>query len=501
MTSLRPHQSRAIAEVEAAHTRAKRVCCVMPTGAGKSVLGREWAARRLADTGPGLVLAHRIELLTQMQAHLAKAGVDAGVVSPDHTPEPWKKVQCASLDTLVSRGEVPEASWVIWDEAHHSAAETWLPVLQAQPDALVLGLTATPQRSDGKPLGDIYQELVVGAQYSELLAAGYLIPCRVRRPERYLGSDFAVDPVDAWMEHAAGRRGFIFSRTVPDAKEQAEDLCRRGVRAACVDGKMAARRRSSIMAAFHSGELDVLTNVHILTEGVDVPAAEVVMLASSPQHAGTYLQRVGRALRPEHGIARPGESALLIDLPGCSHEHGIPTADRDYALSGRSIQTKGEALTVCQKCGYTQPSVVRACGECGFERPKRAQWTGPKIWNLELLEYFENVGELTTAPWQLKRAEWDRLVSVCEGRGFGLGFAVQEFEKVFGVRPVDGWLKEIPDDVRVKELRRLLAVQQQRRMAVGWISHAYKGTFGVFPSRGLRQAAGVPLPAEGRYGH
>lgn len=498
-TSLRPHQERTLLALEAAHRRVKRVCVVKPTGAGKSVTGRVWAARRLGDLGPGLVLAHRIELLTQFRKHLAVEGVDAGIVSPDHTSEPWKKVQCASLDTLVARGEVPEAKWVIWDEAHHSAAETWLPVLQAQPEALVLGLTATPQRSDGKPLGDIYEELVIGAEYSELIAAGYLVPCRVLRPERYLGSDFAADPVEAWMEKATrmegGRvvslRGFIFSRTVTDAKQQAEDLCRRGVRAACVDGKMPDKKRAAIMAAYEAGELDVLTNVHILTEGVDIPDAQVCMLARSPQHAGTYLQMVGRVLRAFAGKAW----ALLIDLPGCSHEHGIPTADRDYALSGRSIQTKGEALTVCLKCGYTQRAAVRVCEGCGHERPKRATWNGPKIWNLELLEYYENTGELEDAPAALKRAEWDRLIDVCARKSFGVSFAISEYGKTFGDRPSDALMKEIGEAERVAELKRLLRLQMQKGLKIGWISHAYKQTFGAFPSRALREAAGVPLPS------
>jgi DNA repair protein RadD len=491
MTDLRPHQSRALPEIEAAHREVKRVCCVMPTGAGKSVLGRVWAARRVADLGAGLVLAHRIELLEQFKAHLALEGVDAGIVSPDHPSEPWKKVQCASLDTLVARGEVPEAKWVIWDECHHSAAETWLPVLHAQPDALVLGLTATPQRSDGKPLGDIYERLVVGADYSELLRAGLLVPCRVRRPERYLGSDFAADPVEALMEHARGRRGFIFSRTVTDAKSQAEQLRARGVSAACVEGKMSKKARDDAMDGFRTGRIDWLTNVHVLTEGVDVPNAEVCMLARSPQHAGTYLQMVGRVLRPADGKTE----ALLIDLPGCSHEHGIPTADRDYALSGRSISTKGEPLSVCLKCGYTQRAAERVCGECGFEKPKRAVWQGPKIWNLELLEYYENAGELTDAPVALRKAEWERLLGVAGSKGFGISFAVQEYERVFQARPVDGWLKDLGDDLKLRELRRLLSVQMSRGLKIGWISHAYKQTFGAFPSRALREKAGVPLPS------
>jgi DNA repair protein RadD len=496
MTTLRPHQSRALPEIEAAHREVKRICAVMPTGAGKSVLARVWAARRLSDTGPGLVLAHRKELLKQIRDHLAKEGIDAGIVSPEFPSEPWKKVQCASLDTLVARGEVPEAKWVIWDECHHSAAETWLPVLQAQPDALVLGLTATPQRSDGKPLGDIYERMVVGAQYSELLKAGLLIPCRIRRPERYLGSDFATDPVDALLEHARGRRGFVFCRTVTDAKNMAESLRRHGLTAACVEGKMSDKVRDAAMSGFASGSIDWLTNVHVLTEGVDVPNAEVCVLARSPQHAGTYLQMVGRVLRPAEGFARPGEEALLIDLPGCSHEHGIPTADRDYALSGRSIQTKGEPLSVCLKCGYTQRAAERICGECGFEKPKRAVWQGPKIWNLELLEYYENAGELTDAPNALKKAEWERLLGVCEQKKFGVGFAVSEYERVFQARPSDSWVKELPEDIRVKELHRLLSIQMSRGFKVGWISQAYKATFGAFPSRELRGRAGVPLPSE-----
>lgn len=495
VTDLRPHQARALPEIEAAHREVKRVCCVMPTGAGKSVLGRVWAARRAADMGAGLVLAHRIELLEQFQKHLALEGIDAGIVSPDHAAEPWKKVQCASLDTLVARGEVPEAKWIIWDECHHSAAETWLPVIQAQPNALVLGITATPQRSDGKPLGDIYDRMVVGAQYSELLRAGLLVPCRVRRPERYLGSDFAADPIEALLEHARGRRGFIFSRTVADAKAQAETLRRMGETAACVEGKMSKKARDDAMAGFRSGDVSWLTNVHVLTEGVDVPNAEVCMLARSPQHAGTYLQMVGRVLRPANGIAVEGESALLIDLPGCSHEHGIPTADRDYALSGRSIQTKGEPLSVCLKCGYTQRAAERICGECGYEKPKRATWQGPKIWNLELLEYYENAGELTDAPSALKRAEWDRLLGVAENKGFGVSFAVSEYERVFQARPGDTWMKELPEELRVRELKRLLSVQMQRGFKVGWISQAYKVTFGAFPSRALREKAGVPLPS------
>ncbi len=490
--NLRPYQTRFLSQVDAAHERVRRVCGVAPTGAGKSVMGRAWA-RRMVDGGlpRGLVLAHRIELLRQMRDHLAEVGIQAGILSPEEPAQPWLKVQCASLDTLVARGEVPEAEWVIFDECHHAVADTWRPVVEAQPGARVLGLTATPQRGDGRPLGDVFEELVVAATYSELLREGHLVPCRVFRPERYLESDSARDPVEAYLEHAGGRRGFAFCRNVAESKKLAEALRAAGVSAENIDGAISASKRRDIMKRFRDGDLQMLTNVHVLTEGVDVPNAEVCLLARGAGNAGTYLQMVGRVLRTAPGKT----SAIFIDLPGCSHEHGLPTADREYALHGRAIKTTGESLKNCLQCGCTCPSAVRACIECGTPFPRRV-YEGPKIWNLELLEYFENVGELTTAPKPLKRLEWERLLSVCERKGFGVGFAVQEFEKIFKERP-EVFTKELDEAWKLKELERLRKIQESKGLQVGWVSHAYRGTFGAFPSRELRERAGVPLPAEG----
>lgn len=506
---LRDYQERALEAVEAAHARAtdplsRRVVCVVPTGGGKSVIGREWARRQVALGRKGLVLAHRTELLRQMQGHLTAVGVESSIIAPGFASNPYAPVQIASLDTLVARGEVPHADFVLPDEAHHLAAETWRPVIESQPDALVLGLTATPQRGDGKPLGDIFGSMVVGAQYSELIRHGHLVRCRVHRPEMFLGSakrdgqggfqapgsaGFAQPPLAAWLDKARGRRGFIFCRTVKDAETLAADLRAAGERAVNVDGKLSAKEREKRMAQFASSEVNILTNVFVLTEGVDVPDAEVCMLARACTHAGTYLQMVGRVLRPSPGK----REAMLIDLPGVSWEHGLPTSDREYALDGRAIRVGGLSVRNCPQCGFTQESALRQCGGCGFEFPRRV-WSGPKIWNMELLEYFEQVGDLDTAPGPLKRAEWDRLLRVASDKGFGVSFAVKEYQKVFGGEVSPTWMKEIGESERLTELRRLHRVQQQKGMKVGWISYAYAATFGAKPSRELREKAGIPLP-------
>lgn len=486
---LRDYQESALARVDA--SSAKRVVLVSPTGSGKSVMGREWVRRKVAEGKRVLMVAHRIELLTQFAAHAAKVGLTASIIAPGFPSDPYAPVQCASLDTLVARGSVPEADAVLWDECHHAAADTWTPVItQALSEAHVLGLTATPQRSDGKPLGDIFGDMVVAANYSELLAAGHIVRCRVFRPETYLGSDFAQDPVEAYQKHGHGARGFVFCRGVKDSKELAERFTAAGVRAENIDGKMSQSKRDGVLSRFKSGEVQLITNVFVLTEGFDVPDATVCLLARGAGHAGTYLQMVGRVLRPSPGK----DSAIFIDLPGVSHEHGLPTADREYGLSGRAIKTTGESLRNCPHCGCTNTSQARVCIECGEAFPRR-EYKGPKLWNLELKEYFENVGELDTAPSSLKRAEFDRLLDVVATRSFGIGFAVQEYTKVFGTPPPDSFMKEISEQDRVRELRRLLSFQRQRGFKVGWISQAYKATFGAFPSRALREAAGVPLPS------
>jgi superfamily II DNA or RNA helicase len=468
----------------------------MPTGAGKSVVAREWVRRRVEEGKRGLVLAHRTELLKQFRDHLDAVGVHAGIISPDYQPDDYARVQIASMDTLVARGHVPDSQFVVVDETHHIVAATWQPIIESLPDAIVLGLTATPQRGDGRTLGDVFQALVVGAQYSELLKLGNICPVRIMRPERYLGSDWAVEPVEAWMQYAAGKRGFVFCRTVSEARELAKELTSRGVPAACVDGQMATAKRTDVMRRFKSGELEVLTNVFVLTEGVDVPAAEACMLARSPRHAGTYLQMVGRVLRP----SSTKRNALLIDLPGCSHTdmHGNPTSDREYSLEGRAIKAVGESLKNCPKCGLTMPSAVRVCEECGHEWERRVR-QGPKIWNLELLEYFENGGEIEDAPKDMRRGEWDRLLTVCRTKSFGVSFAIKEYGRLFEEPPPQAWIKDIEEDERLAELKRLRRIQDTRGLKVGWISHAYKSTFGAFPSRALREKAGIPL-LKGRWG-
>ncbi len=410
-TELRDYQRRAYEQVKDAYRAGKRsICVVMPTGSGKTRLGAEFVRGHVAKGGKVLWLAHRVELVAQAAERLLAEGIEhVGVITADvDNPAPDAAVQVASIQTLIARGELPEVSLVVFDEAHHYVAAEWGMVAKHYSNATRLGLTATPERSDGKPLGDLFDALVVGASPRELTELGYLVPCDVVSPAKYSPRKIAGCPVEAYLERANGKRAFVFAALVEHAAELAEKFRAAGVTAACISGETPADERAAAVEAFRRGELLVLCNVAIFTEGTDVPEAEVCILARGCGSAGTYLQIIGRVLRNAPGKL----SALLIDLPGVCRRHGLPTDDRKYSLEGKRgimLQRRGSAgMPGHGLGGMKRPEQIAAplIKVAGFNADQKAK-----------LDYLQE---------QYRQA--DR-------RGYKSGWAVFRFKERFGHAP------------------------------------------------------------------
>lgn len=488
MRQLRPYQQTAIDAVAAHQADGHQgVCLVAPTGAGKSVMGSALASRSIEAGRRVAWLVHRVLLAEQAAEHFARDGMrSVGLVSPNHPPNPAAQIQVVSIDTVVARGELPDADDVIHDECHHSQASTHSEVLDTylKHGARLVGLTATPQRADGRALGNHFTALVVAAKYSELLEWGNLVPCRVFQPPEHLtGGELALDPVEAWVKHADGQSTFAFTSTKAEAKKLAARFNDIGIGAAVIDDKTSKRERDRIMAGFRAGTIRVLTNVNVLTEGIDVPDARVCLLARNPGHAGTYLQMVGRVLRTAEGKTE----ARLIDLTGCSLNgvHGLPTADREYALSGRAIKVSGESLKVCPECGVPVPIGTRVCDEaeggCGYEwpAPPKREVT---IHNLELREAAEAAGGIEQVGDDLRRRELQRLMDLCAVKGWSVYWATKQYEILFGHKPSKAWMNEAASDKqKADELVRLRRIRAARGKKPGWERFVYKSTFGVMP--------------------
>lgn len=449
---LRPYQQRA---VEAVFAERGHVCLVAPTGSGKTRMGVEILAQ-LADRAVWVV--HRRELLQQAEAVLDAAGLLHRV-----TP------------ITVQSSDRPTASVVLLDEAHHYAASDWSAIADTYADAWRIGLTATPERSDGRALGDLFDRLVIAADYSDLIGDGHLVPCRVLRPESGIDRGLAADPLDAYLRHAEGRSGFLFCSRIDEARDLAARFTAAGIPAAAVDAETGSDERDAAIGGLRNGSLRLLTNVYALTEGVDVPHASVCLLARGVGHVSPYLQMVGRVLR-----AAPGKTdALLIDLPGVSHIHGMPTEDRLYSLDGQGIRPAAASVTTCMMCGASYETGPLACPECGFQKPAE-DWQPMRIYNAELREVY--LGAATSDDAKLR--EYVRLRAVASAKGWSLDWVAREYRRLFGCAPSFY-------DVTIEERRAYLARMREhaaeRGFKPGFAAARYKNLFGEWPPRSWNQ--------------
>jgi DNA repair protein RadD len=333
----RPYQAATHAAVNQFWAEGKLFPLVIaPTGAGKTEISK----MILADFRSPMAVVHTITLFEQTARRVPQARVYT--LQSLLAPGPKGDARRAGL----ARHDV---AW--FDEGHHLGGEDWRRVLSlpALP-ARRFGVTATPMRADGTPLGDIYDCFHVSAKYSELVRDGHLVKCDVQRSEisrsHQKKQKVRPDGVIAYLESArradgSWRPGIHFETTVEACESANQRYNESGVRSALITNKTDKDERFAIFDRYTRGELDMLCSPTVLAEGFDSPRAEVCVLRRSTDHVGDYLQRVGRVLRPFPGKDR----ALLIDICNAStkRSHGLPTDDRIYSLDGKGIRSVEEA--------------------------------------------------------------------------------------------------------------------------------------------------------------
>ncbi len=273
-----------------------------------------------------LILAHRQEIIAQIEVALKLAGVEYGLIAPVQ-PETEAPAQIASIATIARRLKRWRQSFdfIVVDEAHHAVAGSWAAVLASQPRARILGVTATPERLDGRGLGEIFDAMVAGPSTAELIAGDFLCPPAVYEPiaapdlsgARILAGAFAIEDLRATMSGVViGAAVTEYKRLCPRVpavafcvdvahrKAVAESFRASGIKAMHVDGETPAAERRAAIAALGSGELDVLCNCSLFGEGVDVPNIGAAILLRPTASLALCLQQVGRPfeMEPEDGV-------------------------------------------------------------------------------------------------------------------------------------------------------------------------------------------------------
>jgi DNA repair protein RadD len=191
MITLHPFQQTVVDQIEKAIEQGQRkLLLVAPTGSGKTVMGSAIINHAAERHQRALVIAHRREIVTQTRDKLIANGPTPGIVLAGLEDElrPYASVQVAAIQTLhvrairSNRMPMPAATYLIIDEAHHGRANTYQKVLDLYPDAVVIGLTATPCRGDGRGLGNIFETMIEAPQIAELIKLGHLVPTKVYAP-------------------------------------------------------------------------------------------------------------------------------------------------------------------------------------------------------------------------------------------------------------------------------------------------------------------------------
>jgi superfamily II DNA or RNA helicase len=428
---LRPYQIDAINRLRLAMAQgARRSLLVAPTGSGKTVILGE-IARRGVDRGRRILwLAHRAELIEQAADTLTSLGLTVGArcASSSVPPNPFALVQVASVQTLLARGDRPDADIVIADEGHHfsAASEEWCSLLTSYREAWIIGATATPERGDGCGLRDCFDTIVVGATVRQLTEDGHLVPCEVMRPDKPLEpGKIAQNPIDAYVEHAPGRRAIVFCKSVQLSDDYAAEFNMRGIAARSIHADTPWAERRLYIDAFRRGTIQVLTNVYVLTEGFDAPELSCVILARGCGSPGMYLQMIGRALRPAPGKV----DAILLDLRGVSHEHGRPEDDRSFSLDGRGIRLS-DPQSYCPVCGA--PRVPpEACAACGYAPSGEESGKPDRVTGDRLVKYARKRQE-DESQRAITLAKW---ITVARAKGYKDGWVRAKYRAVYGNWP------------------------------------------------------------------
>jgi superfamily II DNA or RNA helicase len=368
---LRPYQQTAIHRVrEAYRQRHRSVLVVMPTGTGKTVLFAEVA--RLAK-GPVLVLAHRQELVEQAREKIALWCQDTVAVEmagrrdltrPDGTRP---KITVASIQTLQQRlSAVPRDAFkiVVVDEAHHATADSYRAVL-GHFDAWLLGVTATPDRSDRVPLGEVFSTVAFEYDMRTAIRDGYLCPIRSFLVQtkadfsrvRKLAGELSTRDVELVLNqelHLAeiatpilrergGRPTIVFAASVAHAHALTRvmnEMAGRPDFAAALDGSSSFELRAPVLQRFRRGDIQVLVNCSLFTEGFDVPEIALVAIARPVLSRSFYAQMVGRGTRPAKGK----QDLLVLDFVPSHCRHSLAQAVDIFAGADEEVLQRARRI-------------------------------------------------------------------------------------------------------------------------------------------------------------
>lgn len=477
--NLHPYQETVGRDFES-ETAAGHHCVVIvaPTGSGKTIMASAIIRKEYEQFRNVLFLSHRIEITKQTHSKLALFDVPHGVIQAD-LPElarPMERVQVASIQTLTARAirsnriELPPADLIVIDECHHCVAWSYRELVRRYPNAIILGLTATPCRGDNRGLGTDFGKMILAPQVPELIDLGVLVPTKVFAPiepdlkgvrtvagdynqkqlaERMDKTGLVADIVTTWHKFGEGRRTVCFASSVGHSIHIRDEFIASGVKAEHIDGSTPENERGDILKRLETGELTVVSNCAVLCEGWDMPEVGAIILARPTKSFQLYRQMIGRVIRacPEIGKA----NAIVLDHAGATFRHGLVEDPVEWTLDeDRKVENKAHAarsdqarrkLIDCAKCKALR-TAGEPCPHCGFMPVKQGR---PFVCDDGELGLVQGGKSKASAYGPAERARWHAmLLRIADERGYKRGWAAHKYKEKFNSWPAYG---AIPDPI------------------------------------------------------
>jgi DNA repair protein RadD len=375
MISLRDYQESAVARLRTSVMQHKRSILVATTGAGKTRMALRIIQGAVLNGKVIWFVVHRRELCNQTSRAFWEAKLEHGMIMSGRVQSNMQ-AQVGTILTAANRVETikRKPDIIIIDEAHRSVSSSYMRLLGACPDAIVIGLTATPQRTDGRGLGEIYNDLVEVEPMRWLMDNGFLCDYKLIAPPSSLDmsgvktkmGDYDIaetekaidrpsitgDAIKVYRQYVDGKRCMVFCVTIKHSQHVCDQYNAAGIPAEHIDGTHSDAEREGALSRFRSGQTLILTTVQLAIEGLDIPAVEAVQLLRPTKSVIVYLQIIGRGLRPE-----PGKTHLyILDQVRNWEFHGLPDDEREWSLDSSKKRAKKKE---------DEPDIkVKQCGHC-----------------------------------------------------------------------------------------------------------------------------------------
>ena len=403
---LREYQEVAVNDASDALDKHNNTLVVAPTGAGKTIMLSALVGKRYKSSQNVLVLQHRDELVSQNsnKFHLVNPSLKTSEVNA--AQKDWSgDAVFAMVQTLCREknlDKMPKIDLIVVDEAHHTIADTYQRIINAAKKAnegvQIVGFTATPNRGDKQGLRSVFTNCSHQIEISTLIREGFLVPPKTYvidvgvRSElnevRKTISDFDMAQVERimnrrainkrvveeWEDKAGDRQTIVFCSTVQHAEDLCEEFTAYGVDAETVTGETPKDEREQILHDLSTGDIQVVVNVAVLTEGFDAPPVSCIVLTRPCSYKATMVQMIGRGLRTVDQEEFPGvvkSDCIVMDFGTSVLTHG--SLDDAVNLDGAQSDVDGEApVKICSNCDAEIPLNVRECPICGheIERPE-----------------------------------------------------------------------------------------------------------------------------------